>query len=54
MKRIIILCMVLSMVLSLGAQTQINASFAQSKFIKASGKKIESKGTVLYQSPETL
>lgn len=54
MKRIITLCMVLSMVLSLGAQTQINASFAQSKFIKASGKKIESKGTVLYQSPETL
>ncbi len=54
MKKITLFIIIVNCIFSLGAQSQINASFAQQKTIKASGKTIESKGTVLYQSPETL
>ncbi|MCR4965965.1 MAG: outer membrane lipoprotein carrier protein LolA [Bacteroidales bacterium] len=54
MKRIITLIVVVCAILTAGAQSQINASFTQQKTIKASGKSIQSKGTVNYQSPETL
>ena len=54
MKRITLFIILLCCIFTLGAQQQINASFEQTKTIKASGKSIQSKGTVLYQSPETL